>query len=188
MADFSEIKKGLFLRWRDELWEVMDYQHVKPGKGGAFVKARIKNFKTGRTVEHNFDVATDLDLVTIERKIVEYLYRDGEQFVVMDPRSYEQLLVARELFEPLLEYVRENDSLSIVLHEGKVLRAVPPNFVELQVTEAQEYARGNTATADYKPVVLETGITVKVPPYIKAGEVIKIDTATGEFVSRVATE
>ncbi|MBI4616426.1 MAG: elongation factor P [Planctomycetes bacterium] len=185
MADFSEIKKGMTIRFRGELFDVADYDHVKPGKGGAFVRVRLKNFKTGKVVENTFDIEEDLETVFIEKVPAEYLYRDGSQFVVMDQENYEQMFVDETVMGHVLPLLRENDPLIVIRHDGKVLKVQLPNFVELKVVEAPPWIRGDTATAEYKPVKVETGATVKAPPYIKEGDVIKIDTATGGFVARV---
>jgi elongation factor P len=186
MVDFSRIKRGITIRFKDDLWDVSEYDHVKPGKGGAFVRVKLKNFLTGRVLDNTFNIEETMFNVFIDRKKVEYLYRDGDQFVVMDQETYDQIFVDRSIMEPLLPYLRENDPLTIVMHDGRVLKALLPRFVELEVTESLPWVKGDTATSEFKPVTVETGIQIKVPSYIKQGEVVKIDTISGDFVSRAS--
>ena len=180
----NDFKNGMTIHFRDELWDINEFQFVKPGKGGAFVRTKLKNVKTGNVLEHTFDSKTKVDQAIIDKKDMEYLYRDGDAFYFMDPESYEQIPVDLEVIEDLLRFLKENTVCSFRMFGEEVLTVVLPNSMVFEVTETTPWLKGSTATSGAKPAVIETGTTIQVPEYLSQGEKIRVDTRTGEFMER----
>jgi elongation factor P len=169
---------------RGELYDIVEFQFVKPGKGGAFVRTKLKNVKSGSVLEHTFDSKDKTEQAIIEKKDMEYLYRDGDFFVFMDQENYEQHSIKKELVEHTLDFLTENTVCHFKLYNEEIISMVLPDFLVFTVTETAPYLKGSTASAGPKPAVIETGATVQVPVFVTEGEKIRIDTRTGKYLER----
>ena len=185
MIDTSDFKTGLTIELDGDPCKIVDFQHVKPGKGAAFVRTKIKNLKTGASIERTFRPGEKFQEAVMERKQMEYLYFDGEFYVFMDPETYDQITLNHSQVEEALKYIKENDTVTVKSLNGVAFSVEPENFVELKITECEPGVRGNTATNAMKNAVVETGATIQVPMFVEEGETIRIDTRTGEYMSRV---
>ena len=184
MITAGDFKKGITVEWDGGVWTIVDFQHVKPGKGAAFVRTKIKNIMTGAVVERSFNPTDKMPKAVIETKEMEYLYNDGELYYFMDPETYEQIPLDANKLGDAFRFVKENMICKVVSFKGNVFSVEPPMFVELEVTDTEPGFKGDTATGTTKPATLETGATIKVPLFIDIGTVIRIDTRTGEYISR----
>lgn len=186
MAQFTagELRKGITFQMDNSVMVVVDFQHVKPGKGAAFVRTRLKNVITGAVLEKTFNPTEKFELAHIERKNMEYLYNDGELYYFMDTESYEQIPLNKGQVEDALNFVKENMKVQIQFFNGAPFSVEPPNFVELKITECEPGVRGDTATSGTKPATLETGYLIQVPFFVNEGDTIRVDTRTGEYMSR----
>lgn len=180
----GDFKNGLTIEWDGGVYQVIDFQHVKPGKGAAFVRTKLKNIKSGGVVEKSFRPTEKFDAAHIERKDMQYLYSDG-MYNFMDNETFEQISLSEEQVGDSLKFVKENDNVKMLSHNGEVFAIEPPLFVELEVTETEPGVRGDTATGATKPAIVETGASVLVPLFVNQGEIIQIDTRTGEYMKRV---
>ena len=180
----GDFRKGVTVEIDGQVWSIADFQHVKPGKGAAFVRTRLKNVMTGAVLERTFSPTDKYPRAHIETKEMQYLYNDGDLYYFMDPETYEQLPVSAEQIGDSLKFVKENMQVKILSYKGNIFGIEPPNFVELTITETEPGFAGNTATGATKPATLETGAVVMVPLFIDNGETIKIDTRTGEYMGR----
>jgi elongation factor P len=185
MVVAGDFKNGLTLEYDGNIWTVIEFQHVKPGKGSPFVRAKLKNIKSGGVIETSFRPTEKFNLAMIERKDYQYLYRDGDIYNFMDVETFDQVSLTAENVGDSLKFVKENEMVKLISHAGEVFSIEPPLFVELLITESEPGVKGNTATGATKPAVVETGATVYVPLFVNQGETIKIDTRTGEYLSRV---
>lgn len=168
-----------------QIFQVVDFQHVKPGKGAAFVRTRLKNIITGATVERTFNPSDKMAKAHIERKDMQYLYNDGDLFHFMDTQSFEQIAINPGTIGDALKFVKENVVVKILLHNGNVFGVEPPTFVELEIIQTDPGFKGDTAQGATKPAKLETGASVKVPLFVNQHDVIRVDTRTGEYMERV---
>jgi elongation factor P len=184
MATSNDFRNGMALNVDGNLVTIVDFQHVKPGKGGAFVRSKLKNVLTGAVVEKTWRAGEKVEEVRLERLQMQYLYRDGDMYHLMDPKTFDQMTLAAELFGDQQELLKENEIVTVLMHGEKPLLVEIPNFVELEVTETEPGFRGNTATGALKSAKLETGATVSVPLFINKGDVLKIDTRTRSYVER----
>lgn len=184
MINASDFRKGLTIEIDNNVFVIVDFQHVKPGKGAAFVRTKIKNVITGAVLERTFNPTDKMPRAMIETKDMQYLYDDGEFYHFMDNENFEQLPLTKEQVEEALPYLIENMSVTIKFFKGKPFSVQPPNFVELKVIDTEPGFKGDTATNTLKPAKLETGYTVMVPLFINTGEVLRIDTRTGEYMER----
>lgn len=182
--DTSDFRNGISIVMDNDIYTIVDFQHVKPGKGGAFVRSSIKNLKTGRTIDKTWRAGERMDQAILERKTMQYLYNDGTEYYVMDPESFEQISVAKEQIEGV-KYLKENMDLSVMLHNEKIIGIEVPSFVELEVTMTAGSEKGDTASGGGKPATVETGAVVNVPFFVKIGDKIKIDTRTDQYLERV---
>ena len=180
----GDFRNGTTFEMDGNVFRVVEFQHVKPGKGSAFVRTKLKNVITGAVLEKTFNPSDKFPGAEIEKKEMQYLYEDGELYYFMDNNTYEQIELSKEEVGDSLKFVRENDTVKMLMHEGKVFGIEPPLFVELEVTETEPGIKGNTATGATKPAIVETGAKVMVPLFIELNEKIKIDTRTGEYLSR----
>lgn len=185
MISAGDFRKGLTIIIDNDIYIIVDFQHVKPGKGAAFVRAKIKNLKTGAIKEDTFNPSDKYPKAHIETKEMQYLYADGDLYHFMDTESYEQIALNYDQVEEALKFLKENDVAMMKFHEGKAFQVDAPNFVELEVTETEPGIKGDTATGGTKPATVETGAVVNVPLFVEVGDVIKIDTRSGEYLSRV---
>ena len=184
MVNAGEFKKGLTIVIDGQVCTIVDFQHVKPGKGAAFVRTKYKNIINGGVVEKSFNPTDKFERAIIETKEMEYLYNDGELYYFMDSETYEQLPLNREKVEDALPYIKENMNVIIRFYKEDAFSVEPPNFVELQIVECEPGVRGDTATNVTKNATLETGLVVQVPLFINNGEMIRVDTRTGEYMER----
>ncbi len=184
MISAGDFRKGVTLEIDGQLCNIVDFQHVKPGKGSAFVRAKIKNIITGSTTETTFNPNDKFVRAHIDTKDMQYLYNDGDLYYFMDNETYEQIPIGHDLIAESLPYIRENDVVQIKIYQGKAFSAEPQNFVVLEVTETEPGVRGDTATNVTKPATVETGYVVTVPSFINIGDKIRIDTRTGEYMER----
>ncbi len=184
MISAGDFRNGVTFEYDGGVYQIIEFQHVKPGKGAAFVRTKIKNVISGGVVEKTFNPTDKMPKAHIERKDMEYLYNDGDLFYFMDPESYEQMPVSADQVGDALKFVKENMQVKILSFKGNIFGIEPPNFVELTITETEPGFAGNTATGATKPATLETGATVMVPLFIDNGETIKVDTRTGEYMGR----
>ncbi len=185
MISTNDFRTGVTIEIDGQPWVVVDFQHVKPGKGSAFVRAKIKNVITGSVLERTFNAGEKLPRAHIERREAQYLYGMGDELTFMDVTTYEQVTLSREVVGEGVLYLKENTNVYIMSYEGRVIGVEIPNFVELEVVETEPGFKGDTATGGTKQAKLETGAVVKVPLFVNVGDVLKIDTRTGEYIERV---
>ena len=181
----GDIRNGKTLEIEGSIFQVIEFQHVKPGKGAAFVRTKLKNIVSGGVVEKTFRPTEKLEEATIERKDMQYLYSDGDLYHFMDTETYDQIALNSDQIGDTLKFVQENEMVKVCSHKGNVFSIEPPLFVELQITDTEPGFKGDTATGATKPATVETGAQVNVPLFVEQGDVIKIDTRTGEYLSRV---
>ena len=184
MATTNDLQNGLGMVIDGQLWQVVEFQHVKPGKGPAFVRTKMKNVVTGGVTETSFNTTAKFEEVAIERKNMEYSYNDGDLYYFMDQETYDMVPLNRAMLGDAFRFVKENTMCMILSIKGNVFGVEPPNFVDLEVTETEPGLAGNTATNTLKPATLETGAEIKVPLFINIGDKIQIDTRTGEYIGR----
>jgi len=180
----SDFRKGMTFEINGDPHVVVDFQHVKPGKGAAFVRTKYKNILTGATREEAFNPDDKFPKAHIETRKMQYLYNDGELYYFMDPETYDQIPLAYDQVEEAMKYLRDNDEATIKFYKGSAFLVEAPNFVDLVVTETEPGVKGNTATNVTKAATVETGAVIQVPIFIEAGEKIQIDTRTGEYLGR----
>jgi elongation factor P len=184
MATSNDFRNGMALDVDGNLMTIVEFQHVKPGKGGAFVRSKLKNVRTGAVVEKTWRAGEKVEEVRLEKVAMQYLYRDGDDFHVMDQETFDQMTIPAALLGDGARFLKENEVVTVLMHDGKPIVAELPNFVLLEVESTEPGFKGNTAQGATKPARLETGAEVQVPLFIEAGEVLKIDTRTGAYVER----
>jgi elongation factor P len=180
----GDFRNGVTFELDNNVFQIVDFQHVKPGKGAAFVRTRLKNVITGATVERTFNPTDKMPKAHIERKDMQYLYNQDELFYFMDVESYEQFPIMKEKLGDALKFVKENEVVKILSFKGNVFGIEPPTFVELEVIQTDPGFKGDTAQGASKPATLETGATIKVPLFVNQGDRIKVDTRSGEYMER----
>lgn len=185
MISANDLRKGMMFRMNGELYTVLSYQHVKPGKGGAFVRSRIRNIKKNTIVDRTFRPDEKIEDVYIEKRKMQYLYDDGDNSVFMDTGNYEQESVPNSSIEEEKRFLKENLEVDVSIYEGEIISIDLPIFVELKVVHTEPGLKGDTATTTYKPATVETGAHIQVPLFINKDDVIKVDTRTGEYCERV---
>ncbi len=185
MISTNDFHTGVTIEMDGEIFVVLEFQHVKPGKGQAFVRSKLKNLRTGSITDKTFRAGEKMPKVHLDRKEMEYLYNDGEAFHVMDLETYEQITLSEEQIGDGVKYLKENDHLNVVMHGEKVVGVEVPITVNLVVTSTEPGLKGDTASGATKPATVETGVTVLVPLFINEGDTIKIDTRTGSYIERV---
>jgi len=184
MISTNEFKTGITIEMEGEIYSVLEFQHVKPGKGAAFVRSKLKNLRTGSIVDHTFRAGEKVARAHLERKEMEYLYRDGDFYYVMDAETYEQVALSAEQIGDSIKYLKENDRLSIVVYGDEIVGVDVPVTVVLKISDAEPGIKGDTASGATKPATTETGLVVQVPLFINSGDSIKIDTRTGSYIER----
>jgi elongation factor P len=173
------------MRWKSALWTIVEFQHVKPGKGPAFVRTKLKNVENGKVVDNTFRSGEKVEEVRLERRAYQYLYPDGDFLVFMNTETYEQIQLHKEGLGDVIPYVKESDICSVLLLEEQPLTVEPPQTVELAVAQTDPGVRGDTAQGGSKPATMETGLVVQVPLFVDEGQVIRIDSRTGKYLGRV---
>ncbi len=185
MVSAGEFRNGMTLEMEGSVYQILEFQHVKPGKGAAFVRTKLKNIISGGVVEKTFRPTEKFPPARIDRQEMQYLYSDGDLFHFMNTETYDQIALNQEQIGDALKFVKENEMVKICSHNGNVFAVEPPLFVELEVTDTEPGFKGDTATGATKPATVETGATVNVPLFVETGDKLKIDTRTGEYLSRV---
>jgi len=186
MATTADFRNGMVIRLEDgELYTIVEFQHVKLGRGGAFVRTKLKRVTDGSVFERNFRAGERVEEVRLEEREAQYLYTDGDRYYFMDNETFEQYEIPSQLVEDVMKFVKENSEVTILFDEGRPVLVQPPTFVELKVVETEPGIRGDTVSGGSKVAKLETGLVLRVPLFIEEGDVIKIDTRTGEYVERV---
>lgn len=185
MADTSDFRNGLIIRYKNDPYVITEFQHVKPGKGGAFVRSTLKNLKTGKVLDNTFRSGESVEIIRVERKKFQYLFREGEFLVLMDNETYEQTNVPVVLFGDSVAYLKGSEEIEILFNGDDIITVEPPIFAYLKVAETEPGFRGNTATNAFKPAKLESGAVVNVPLFVNVDDMLKVDTRTGEYVERV---
>ncbi len=181
----ADFRNGMCIEYNNKLCTIVEFQHVKPGKGGAFVRTKLRDIKTGRVVDYTFNAGTKFDSVRLETKKMQFLYSDGTDFNFMDMSSFEQLSIPAETVGSAANWLKENDEATLMYAGDELISIEPPMFVELEVTETEPGFKGDTATNTTKPATLETGVTIQVPTVVEIGDVLQIDSRDGRFVKRV---
>ena len=181
----ADFRNGMCIEYSNKLCTIVEFQHVKPGKGGAFVRTKLRDIKTGRVVDYTFNAGTKFDSVRLETKKMQFLYSDGTDFNFMDMSSFEQLSIPAETVGSAASWLKENDEATLMYAGDELISIEPPMFVELEVTETEPGFKGDTATNTTKPATLETGVTIQVPTFVEIGDVLQIDSRDGRFVKRV---
>jgi len=185
MVSAGDFRNGLTIEMDNQVYQIIEFQHVKPGKGAAFVRTKLKNIKNGGIVEKTFRPTEKFPQAHIERSDMQYLYSDGGLYHFMNTETYDQIALGEDLVGDSLKFVKENEMVKMLSHGGQVFAIEPPLFVELVVTHTEPGFKGDTATGATKPAVVETGVTVQVPLFVDTGDKIQIDTRTGEYIKRV---
>ena len=185
MISAGDFRNGITLEIDGNVYQIMEFQHVKPGKGAAFVRTKIKNVMNGGVVEKTFRPTEKFPSARIDRVDMQYLYEDGDLYNFMTMENYEQMALTSDVIGDALKFVKENEMCKVCSHNGNVFSVEPPLFVELAITETEPGFKGDTAQGATKPAIVETGATVMVPLFVETGDVLKIDTRTGEYLSRV---
>lgn len=185
MISAGDFRKGVTIELDGQVYTIVDFQHVKPGKGAAFVRTKIKNIMTGNVLERTFSPTEKVPRAHVETKEMQYLYNDGNLYYFMDTETYEQIPLNKEQVEDAMKYVKENMNVTIKFFKGVPFSVEPPNFVELMVVDTEPGVRGDTVTGGTKPATLETGAVIQVPLFVNTGDVIRIDTRTDEYMERV---
>ncbi len=185
MADTSDFRNGFVLELDSGMWTIVEFQHVKPGKGGAFVRTKLKNVENGKVIDKTFRAGEKVVEVRLEAQEFQYLYHDGDLYHFMNTLTYEQIQMSAEALTDALPYLKENDMVKVLTRDGKPVTVEVANFAELKIVKTDPGVRGDTAQGGSKPATLETGLVVSVPLFVEEGETIRIDTRTGKYLSRV---
>jgi elongation factor P len=187
VATTNDLKNGLVLNLDGQLWAVVSFQHVKPGKGGAFVRTTLKNVLSGKVVDKTFNAGTKVDTATVDRRDMTYLYADGADFVFMDSDTYDQITIPAETVGDAARYLLENSPANVAVHEGTPLYIELPTSVELVVSHTDPGLQGDRSTGGTKPATLETGAEIAVPLFVSTGEKVKVDTRDGRYLCRIGS-
>lgn len=182
----NDLKNGVVMKIDGVLWQVVWFQHHKPGKGGAVVRSKLRNVGTGAVVERTLPAGADLELAIVDKREMQYLYHDGTHYVFMDTGTYDQLSLSEDDLGDAKDYLTEQQTATIAVYEGRPISVELPASVELKITESDPGVKGDRVSGATKPAVLETGLTIQVPLFVEPGETVKVDTRTGEYITRVS--
>ena len=185
MISTNDFRTGLTIDLDGEVYQVIDFQHVKPGKGAAFVRSKLKNLRTGAVIEKTFNAGEKIPRAHVERREVQYLYNDGTSYNFMDMETFDQFSMTREQLGDAVNFLKENMTINLLMFQGRSIGVDLPNFVELKVVDTPPGIKGDTASGGSKPATLETGYVVQVPFFVEVGDVLQIDTRTGQYIKRV---
>jgi len=185
MASVSQFRNGMAIRYNGNIWIVNEFQHVKPGKGQAFIRTKLKQLKTGKVIENSFRLSENIEEVRLENKDMQYLYASGDEIVLMDNDTYDQINASKEMLGDQFKFLKEGNPVGVLFLEGNIVTLSLPMFIELEVVEAAPGVKGDTVSNLQKPVTLETGAEIQVPLFIKEGNILKIDTRDGRYIERV---
>jgi elongation factor P len=184
MATTNDLKNGMTLNLDGQLWNVIEFQHVKPGKGGAFVRTKMRSVLSGKVVEKTFNAGVKVEVAQVDKRDMQYLYKDGEDFVFMDSTNYDQVSLSKQVVGDAVDYLLENADVIVAMHDGNPLFIELPASVELKITYTEPGLQGDRSSGGTKPATVETGITVQVPLFIKQDEKVLVDTRTGAYLGR----
>jgi elongation factor P len=184
MATTNDLKNGMTLNLDGQLWNVIEFQHVKPGKGGAFVRTKMRSVLSGKVVEKTFNAGVKVEVAQVDKRDMQYLYRDGEDFVFMDSTNYDQISLSKQVVGDAVDYLLENADVIVAMHDGNPLFIELPASVQLKITYTEPGLQGDRSSGGTKPATVETGITVQVPLFIKQDEKVLVDTRTGAYLGR----
>lgn len=185
MITSNDLKNGMTIIFNGVIHEVIEFQHIKPGKGHAFVRTKLKNLQTNAIFEYTYRAKEPIEQAIVDKKSLQYLFRDKDVFYFMEPDTYEQIPIDIHIIEPFLDYLKEEDLIEFKFYEGEVVEVNLPDFINLKVAEALPGLKGNTVQGGTKPVTLETGKVIQAPLFINTGDILKIDTRTGRYIERV---
>jgi elongation factor P len=185
VATTNDLKNGMVLNFDGQLWAVVEFQHVKPGKGGAFVRTKLKNVLSGKVVDRTFNAGTKVETATVDKRDMQYLYKDGSDFVFMDTSTYDQIMVSAETVGDAAHFLLENQDAIVAVHDGTPLYVELPAAVILEITYTEPGMQGDRATGGTKPATVETGFEIQVPLFLETGTKVKVDTRTGDYLGRV---
>jgi len=186
MISTADFRNGMVVVLNDTLMEIVEFQHVKPGKGGAFVRTKLKNVLTGRVLDRTFRAGERMEEARLEEVSYQYLYHDGDLYHFMDNETFEQTAVGQDVVGENNNWLKENTNVGLVFYNGKVIAITIPNFVELQITKCDPWIQGDRSSGGTKPATLETGVAVQVPLFVNEGDVVKVDTRSGEYIERIS--
>ncbi len=185
MADTSDFRNGLIIKFKNDLYSIVEFQHVKPGKGGAFVRSTLKNLRNGKVLENTFRAGEKIEIVRVERRKYQYLYSEGDSLVCMDNETYEQINILKDLFSEGVKFLKESEEVEILFNGSEIISVEIPIFINLKVVETEPGFKGDTATGAVKSAKLETGVQINVPLFINEGDLLRVDTRSGEYSERV---
>ena len=185
MADTSDFRNGLIIKFKNDLYTITEFQHVKPGKGGAFVRTTLKNIRSGKVLDNTFRAGESIEIVRVERRKYQFLYKEPAGLVCMDNETYEQITIPTNTFNDSVRFLKESEEVEILFNGSDIVTVEIPIFINLKVIETEPGFRGDTATNANKPAKLETGASINVPLFINEGDVLRVDTRTGSYVERV---
>ena len=185
MANTSDFKNGLILNYKNNLWKIVDFLHVKPGKGSAFVRSKLKNIRTGQVVDETFRAGEKIEFVRVEARDYTYLYKDSNSYVFMDQETYEQINLSEEQVNDVLEFLMENTKTTIAFNGDEPIEVRIPKHINIQVTETDPGEKGNTAQGGSKRAILETGVSIQVPLFVQIGDTMRVDTKEKRYIERV---
>jgi elongation factor P len=185
MASTNDLKNGLVLNIDGQLWSVVEFQHVKPGKGPAFVRTKLKNVLSGKTIDKTFNAGVKVETATVDRRDMQYLYKDGTDFVFMDSATYEQIPISEETVGDSAKFLLENQDAIVAMHDGQVLFVELPASVVMEITYTEPGLQGDRSSAGTKPATIETGYEIQVPLFLETGTKVKVDTRSGDYLGRV---
>lgn len=182
----SEFRKGLYILFRDEPYQIIDLEFVNPGKGSAFYRTKLRSLRTGRVIDYTFKSGESVDEYPVMTRELQYLYRDGDHLVFMDPETFNQYVAEAEVLGDIVDFLRENDTYAVMLHDDEVVGIRPPKRVVLTVAQAEPAVRGGTVSGLTKPIVLENGVTIIAPAFIEPGDTVAVNPETREYIERVS--
>ncbi len=185
MATSNDLKNGMVLSMDNQLWAVIEFQHVKPGKGPAFVRTKLKNVISGKVIDRTLNAGIKIDVATVDKREMQYLYNDGEGYVFMDTKDYDQMTLSAELVGDAMNYLLENQQAIVAIHEGLPIYVEMPPSVVLEITFTEPGLQGDRSSGGTKPATVETGLQIQVPLFVEQGTKVKVDTRTGEYLGRV---
>lgn len=185
MISTAQFKNGMTIEIDGTIYQIVEFQHVKPGKGGAFVRTKLKNYRTGAVIDKTFRAGESVEQARVNRRPMQYLYSDGSGYVFMDTETYDQISIPESTLTEEKKYLKENMNVLVAIYEGEALGVELPTAVELEITHTEPGVKGNTASGATKPATLETGVVVQVPLFVNVGDIVKVDTRTGGYITRV---
>jgi elongation factor P len=183
--DTGDFRNGLSILFNNDIYTIVEFQHVKPGKGGAFVRSKMKNLRTGATIDRTWNAGEKIEQARLDRKVMQFLYSDGGDFHLMDMESFEQVTVDQKLIGEKEKYLKENTDVQVIIYKEEIVQVTAPDFMELIITETDPGFRGDTASGGSKPATLETGAVIRVPFFVNQGDKVRVDTRTDTYLERV---